>query len=41
MKRILKACMHALLICVAITACGGGGGSGASVDKLKIVGSGS
>lgn len=42
MKRVLKVCMSALFLCLAITACGGGGGStGTSVDKLKIVGAGS
>ena len=41
MKHAITVAVCTLFICAMVSACGGGGGSGASVNKLTIVGSGS
>jgi hypothetical protein len=41
MKHAIRIAVYTLLVCGFVGGCGGGGGSGAKVDKLTIVGSGS
>ncbi len=41
MNHAIKLVIYTILICAVVSACGGGGSSGAKVDKLTIVGSGS